>query len=45
MSARVFSPAKRKEETKKSKEREEGELMELYPQGGLMVIDNDKSSV
>ena len=45
MSARVFSPAEEKEETKKSEGREEGELMELYPQGGLMVIHSDKSRV
>ena len=44
MSARVFSPAKGKEETEKSEGREEGELMELYPQGGLMVKHSDKSS-
>ena len=44
VSARVFSPEKGKEETEKSEGREEGELMELYPQGGLMVIHSDKSS-
>ena len=44
MLARVFSPTKGKEETEKSKGREAGELMELYPQGGLMVIHSDKSS-
>ena len=44
MSARVFSPAKEKEETEKNEGREEGELMELYPQGGLMEIHSDKSS-
>ena len=36
MSAGVFSPAKEKEETEKSEGREEGELIELYPLGGLM---------
>ena len=35
MSAKVFSPAKGKEETEKSEGREEGELMELYPQGEI----------
>ena len=44
MSARVFSPAKEKEETEKNEGREEGELMELYPQGGLMIIHSEKSS-
>ena len=44
MSARVFSPAEGKEETEKSEEREEGELMGLYPQGGLMVVHSGKSS-
>ena len=33
MSARVFSPAEGKEETEKSEGREQGELLELYPQG------------
>ena len=28
----------------KSEGREEGELMELYPQGGLIIIHSDKSS-
>ena len=42
MSAGVFSPAKEKEETEKSKGREEGEPIELYPQGGLMVIHSEK---
>ena len=44
MSAEVFSPAKEKEETEKSEGREEGEPVELYPQGGLMAIHRDKSS-
>ena len=44
VSAGVFSPAKEKEETEKSKGREEGELIELYPQGGLMVIHSEKFS-
>ena len=44
MSARVFSPAKEKEETEKSKGREEGKLVELYPQGGLIAIHCDKLS-
>ena len=44
MSARAFSPAREKEETEKNEGREEGELIELYPQGGLMVIHSDKSS-
>ena len=42
--SRIFSPAKEKEETEKSEGREEGELIELYPKGGLMVIHSDKSS-
>ena len=33
MSAGVFYPAKEKEETGKSKGREEGKPVELYPQG------------
>ena len=44
MSAEVFSPSKEKEETEKSEGREEGETVELYPQGGLMAIHSDKSS-
>ena len=36
--------AKEKEETEKSKGREEGKPVELYPQGGLMPIHSDKSS-
>ena len=44
MSARVLSPAEEKEEIKKNEGREDGELMELYPQGGLIVIHSDKSS-
>ena len=44
MSAKAFSPAREKEETEKNKGREEGELKELYPQGGLIVIHSDKSS-
>ena len=44
LSAGVFSPAKEKEETKKSKGREEGGPIELYPQGVLMVIHSDKLS-
>ena len=44
MSARVFSPAKEKEETEKSKGREEGKPVELYPKGGLMTMHSDKSS-
>ena len=44
MSAGVFSPAKEKEETEKSEGREEGEPVELYPQGGLMVIRSYKLS-
>ena len=38
----VFSPAKEKEETDKSEGMEVGEPIELYPQGGLMVIHSDK---
>ena len=45
MSTRAFSPAREKEETEKNEGREEGELIELYPQGGLMVLCSDKSSV
>ena len=44
MSAKVFSPAEEKEETEKSKGRREGETIELYPKGGLMVIHSDKCS-
>ena len=44
MSARVFTPAKEKEETEKSEGREEGKPVESYPQGGLMAIHRDKSS-
>ena len=44
MSAGVFSPAKEKEETEKIQGREEGEPIELYPQGELMVIHSDKLS-
>ena len=44
VSTGVFSPAKEKEETEKSKGREEGAPIELYPQGGIMVIHSDKLS-
>ena len=44
MSARAFSPAREKEEAVKNEGREEGELIELYPQRGLLVIHSDKSS-
>ena len=44
MSAEVFYPAKEKEETEKSEGRKEGETIELYPKGGLMVIHGDKCS-
>ena len=44
MSAKVFSPAKEKEEREKSEGRKEGETIELYPKGGLMVIHSDKCS-
>ena len=44
VSAKVFSPAKEKEETEKSEGRKEGETIELYPKGGLMVIHSDKCS-
>ena len=37
-------PAKEKEETEKREKREESETVELYPQGGLMTIQGDKSS-
>ena len=44
MSAKVFSPAKEKEEREKSEGRKKGETIELYPKGGLMVIHSDKCS-
>ena len=44
VSAGVFFPAKEKEETEKSEGREEGETIELYPQGGFNVIHGDKLS-
>ena len=44
MTAKVFSPAKAKEETEKSQGRKEGETIELYPKGRLMVIHSDKCS-
>ena len=44
VSAKVFSPAEEKEETEKSEGREEGEPIELYLQGGLMVKHSDKCS-
>ena len=44
MSARVFCPEERKEEAKKNEIREEGETIELYPKGGLMIMHSDKFS-
>ena len=44
VSAGEFCPTKEKEETKKSEGRKEGEQLELYPKGGLMVIHSDKCS-
>ena len=43
VSAKVFCPKEKKEETESNKERAEDEIIELYPKGGLMSIHSDKS--
>ena len=44
VSARVFCPEEKKEETKSNKARAEDETIGLYPKGGLMTIHSDKFS-
>ena len=44
VSSRAFHPQEKKGEEKKHKQMDEGETIDLYPKGGVMVINETKLS-